>query len=108
MWFEEGNKLIADYLNWTMWNIHTNCYEIPKDFLPEDLLIKKFIALYPYQMKFHSSRDWLYEAINKIGDEVDDLDNSGLSRLFELGIFSPIEDVYEAVVDYIKGKNENK
>ena len=107
---QEGNELIVKYLDWDIWELDNNqsCYKIPEDFLPEDSICEDFEALYPWEMKFHCSRDWLYEAIDKIGDEVDDLDNNALSRLFELGIFSPIEEVYEAVVDYIKGKNENK
>jgi len=103
---QEGNELIVKYLDWDFWELDDTqgCYKIPEDFLPEDSICEEFEALYPWEMKFHCSWDWLHEVLYIISLTLDDKDS--LDRLLGCSIFSEIEDVYAAVIEYIKSKNE--
>ena len=56
------------------------------------------------QLKYHSSWDWLMPIVEKI-EQV----NEGVPKeLINLSLFSYREEVYKAVVEFIKWYNENK
>jgi hypothetical protein len=82
----ESNKLIADFMNYR-WNFGESFDEL----------------------KYHSSWDWLMPVVEKIWVsvpiDVREINNEGL-LIFEIGLFSDLRTVYEAVVQFIKMYNE--
>jgi hypothetical protein len=61
-------------------------------------------------LQYHCSWDWLIPAVHKCYDmapeTVREINNEGLT-IFELGLMTPIGDVYKAVVEYVKWHNAN-
>jgi len=62
-------------------------------------------------MMFDSSWDWLMPVVEKIETiaptDVKEINNEGLA-IFELGLMTPIEELYKAVVEFIKWYNSKE
>jgi len=84
------NKLIAEFMG-AEWH---------KDFFKDVCIISPSNISY----KFHKSWDWLMPVVDKV-EQV----NEGLPQEFiHLSLFSTINEVYEAVVEFIKNQNKTK
>ena len=112
---EEGNKLIAQFLNWKSDFIDTPNY---KDvvFEPDENHIAWDGAgcYYDYEMQFNKSWDWLMPVIKKIEHLEISLFNDSIHfqiqrhLLLTLPINTDILTVYSQVVDFIKWYNDAK
>tara|TARA_R100001460_G_scaffold78214_4_gene119193 strand:+ start:1148 stop:1831 length:684 start_codon:yes stop_codon:yes gene_type:complete len=87
----ESNKLIAEFMGHKIdWGFNKNSIL----YMPQKIVI-------PYKkLKYHTSWDWLDKVVHKIKE--DDLDFDVL----EIGL--PIDDTYEAVVEFIKEYNKKQ
>jgi hypothetical protein len=106
---KETNELIAEFMgaigtpkyNPTEWDIYiTGCLDVDSD----DENAKHFYT--PEEMKYHTSWDWLMPVVEKIKDmgydqQLDNIDNVLTCDLRK-------ENLYNAVVEFIKFYNQNK
>lgn len=95
------NKLIAEFMgaigtpkyNPTEWDIYiTGCLDVDSD----DENAKHFYT--PEEMKYHTSWDWLMPVVEKI----EQVHEGVPQELINLSLFSTIDEVYKAVVEFIK------
>tara|TARA_B100000780_G_scaffold278963_1_gene254655 strand:- start:988 stop:1248 length:261 start_codon:yes stop_codon:yes gene_type:complete len=85
---KKTNKLIAEFMG-AEWH---------KDFFKDVCIISPSNISY----KFHNSWDWLMPVLEKV-EQV----NEGIPpQLIHLSLFSTINEVYEAVVEFIKNQNK--
>jgi len=95
---EESNKLIAEFMGWEISIGHEGMYDLP------DGLSKDYHSLKPGYMKFHTSWDWLMPVVEKIEQE-----HQGVpQQMLYVNLYSRLEEVYEAAVEFIKWYNEQK
>lgn len=87
----EENKLIAEFMG-TEW--HKN---IDLDFFKDVCIISS--SNIPY--KFHSSWDWLMPVVQKIEQDCEGVPK----EMINIDLYSDINEVYEAVVQFIKNQN---
>lgn len=97
----EGNKLIAEFDGYTF-EPDSKLNNIKGVFRKEGKL-----SMLENELKYHSSWDWLQSVLDKIHDECK-LYSTGLKFFDRLTIFSTIEQVLEAVVQFIQWYNKNK
>ena len=99
------NKLIAEFMgaigtpkyNPTEWDIYiTGCLDVDSD----DENAKHFYT--PEEMKYHTSWDWLMPVVEKI----EQVHEGVPQELINLSLFSTIDEVYKAVVEFIKQYNK--
>jgi len=99
----EGNKLIAEFRNGILFHPRDN---------------KNIIAYRGVESvgsftieaaKYHSSWDWLMPVVDKISTiNLKQYEDDFIPQeLWIYGLFTPIEMVYEAVVEFIKWYNKN-
>lgn len=93
----ESNKLIAEFMGYNVEFVNDERY-----FTLDDMLE----SLSDEELQYHSSWDWLRPVIEKI-DSLTMPDNIHLS-IQGLNIFSSLEDVYLAVVEFIKWYNNKE
>ena len=98
----KSNKLIAEFMGMT--------YGDPND---DSVMIKmtsqgnKVVPI--ESMKYHSSWDWLMPVVKRIVSDVEldiDYEDEYREHLMDVVPFAKIEDVYEAVVEFIKKHND--
>ena len=98
----KSNKLIAEFMGMT--------YGDPND---DSVMIKmtsqgnKVVPI--ESMKYHSSWDWLMPVVKRIVRDVEldiDYEDEYREHLMDVVPFAKIEDVYEAVVEFIKKHND--
>ncbi len=85
------NKLIAEFMGWDIklpttipTNLHLSNLELDNKEI--------------FDLKFHTSWDWLMPVVEKI-EQV----NEGVPpQLLDINLFSRIDDVYQAVIEFIK------
>ena len=87
----EENKLIAEFMG-TEW--HKN---IDLDFFKDVCIISS--SNIPY--KFHSSWDWLIPVVQKIEQDCEGVPQ----EMINIGLYSDINEVYKAAVQFIKNQN---
>ena len=98
----KSNKLIAEFMGMT--------YGDPND---DSVMIKMTSQgnkVVPVEsMKYHSSWDWLMPVVKRIVRDVEldiDYEDEYREHLMDVVPFAKIEDVYEAVVEFIKKHND--
>ena len=98
----KSNKLTAEFMGMT--------YGDPND---DSVMIKmtsqgnKVVPI--ESMKYHSSWDWLMPVVKRIVSDVEldiDYEDEYREHLMDVVPFAKIEDVYEAVVEFIKKHND--
>ena len=86
-----------------------------KNMKTDNELIAEFMGMgifhyNPNQLGYDTSWDWLIPVVEKIHNvvpsEVSEVNNEGLA-IFEIGLLTPIGEVHEAVVQFIKWYNSN-
>lgn len=96
----ESNKLIADFMG----------YKWPSTDLYSDKEVKEITHSEIKKLNYHSSWDWLMPVIKKIENINHDsaviLEEQG--KVLLLPIYSEINKVWCAVVEFIKWYNENR
>jgi len=93
---EEKNRMIAEFMGIVESSIDGQFWTEKSH---EGFGIGKLVGL-----KYHSSWDWLMPVVEKIESV-----NEGVpQQLLNVSLFSYIEDVYNAVVEFIEWYNENK
>lgn len=109
----DGNKLIAEFMDCKINNeVCFDRIEIPLAHGVAARVGRKEYGLYevngnshnPFQLKYHSSWDWLMPVVEKIGK----MNEPFIHKLpvSKLSIFTPIEEVFHKVVDFIKWYNQ--
>lgn len=117
----EDNKLIAEFMEYKFDGIE---FIIPEHtiIIPFDCQPKKSTSLHcftttiykPKDLKFHSSWDWLIPVIKKIREiinvklNIDSFEEIKEQKLTLNPYDYDIEQVYKAVVEFIKWYNQNK
>ncbi len=99
---QENNRLIAEFMNLDMYPPHDDypllydCSLIDQD--PQWYALEEF--------QYHTSWDWLMPVI----EEIDHLEyeSERLDKINQALVTKVIEDVYNAVVEFIKWYNQNK
>lgn len=97
---QESNKLIAEFMQ-----DYIHIDDVGMYFYEQDKINHEGVptgAFYPEEMCYNTSWDWLMPCIERIS-----MDYEGLPELFfgHLSLDSPIEMVYEAVVEFLKQQN---
>ena len=102
----ENNKIIAEFLNLTSQVIFEQVFAVSENgktnFYKKD------------ELKFHSDWNWLMEVVEKIERLENNLKNetreefTQFQKVLSLPIYTKIEAVYNACVEFIKWYNENK
>ena len=103
----KDNKLIAEFmglydeisLDSIAGNIHS-WSDAPFFYITEDSKEKVMEGITEYS-KYHTSWDWLMPVLKKINEEIS-TNTRGLWRMITNPIEYNIEDVYDAVVEFIK------
>lgn len=91
---QENNELIAKWMGWVYRSDPFN------DWFVDGIPLGK-------NLQFHSSWNWLMPVVEKIGDLY--LDFPGrVSDFMRMSIGTPIDEVYKAVVEFIRWFNETK
>lgn len=104
---EDGNRLIALFMGYK--ESESGYYpEVPDEYDYKG----RVISVGPYQGDkplniFHQSWDWLKPVINKIGNLIETGEYYH-HRIMNMTIFSSIEDIWDACVQFIKYYNEKK
>ena len=113
---KENNKLIAEFLigTWNLDNLNMQCNteydlfsvtelgDVFADIEGDDPNAKHFFT--PDEMEFHTSWSWLKPVVDKI-----EIKHQGVpQQLLHLSLFSTLDEVYNAVVEYITFYNETK
>ena len=100
----KSNKLIAEFMGMT--------YGDPND---DSVMIKMTSQgnkVVPVEsMKYHSSWDWLMPVVKRIVRDVEldiDYEDEYREHLMDVVPFAKIEDVHEAVVNFIEYQNKKK
>ena len=97
----EGNKLIAEFIG-----LEKNDFGY---WINKDYLFNSQLKLFDFELKFHSSWDWLIPCINKIYESDWYYKWKDTSGQFEKEIFINtkfIEVTWEQVVEFIKWYNK--
>lgn len=96
----EGNKLIAEFMGYEY---------IGGDVMHYPYLRKgdEIIAVHN-DVCYHSSWDWLMPVVHKITGEIQQDYPLKTTMITDLAIHTPREDVWEAVVEFIKWYNSQK
>ena len=102
----ENNKIIAEFLNLTSQVIFEQVFAVSENgktnFYKKD------------ELKFNSDWNWLIEVVEKIERLENNLKNetreefTQFQKVLSLPIYTKIEAVYNACVEFIKWYNENK
>ena len=91
----KDNKLIADFMG----------LETPDGVYYEHLENEERSQLTHFVLlKYHTSWDWLMPILEKI----EQLNEGVPKQLIHLSLFSTIDEVYEAVVEFIKQHNDER
>jgi len=92
----EGNKIIGTFMRPEEFDGTSDCYFVIVDVYTADELI------------YHRSWKWLMPVVHKCFESTteDERSFAGLA-LFELGLFTPIDEIWQAVISFIKWHNEN-
>ena len=89
----KDNKLIADFWGMVLGDDGTMYYDDAENLFPPTPTDK---------LKFHESWDWLMPVVDKV-EQV----NEGVpSELWNVSLYSYHEEVYDAVVEFIKQHNK--
>lgn len=95
---EEGNILIAEFLNLPKRAETAVLYEV--------FLLNNGRYYAANKLKYHTSHDWLMPVVYKLYDTVpEDAQQFAGLVLFELGLATPIDQVWRAVIEAIKHHN---
>ena len=92
----EDNKLIAEFMGLKKYGYKDENY----------LVLNNHLS--PEQMPYHTSWDWLMPVAKKIVREIEldiEYEDEYRENLMDVIPFAKIEDVYEAVVEFIKNHN---
>jgi hypothetical protein len=97
-----NNKLIAEFMD---------LEEAPKgivnEYNPREYYVKEYnsgVWYLPEEMKYHSSWDWLIPVVNKIEMECEGVP----PQLLDCSLYSEIDEVYQAVIEFIKIYNDEQ
>jgi hypothetical protein len=96
---QENNKLIAEFWGMELGDDKTMYYDDAENLHPPTPI---------NELKFHSSWDWLMPVVRRIVSDIEldlDYENEYREHLMDVVPFARIEDVYEAVVEFIKQYN---
>ena len=89
----DSNKLIAEFMGMKLGDDKSVFYDDAENLHPPTLVD---------ELQFHTSWDWLMPVVDKV-EQV----NEGVpQQLIHLSLFSTINEVYEAVVEFIKNQNK--
>lgn len=113
----ESNKIIAEFLKWKKYEDGT--FESPSRFFWEDIhALMSWNSVRhdwkPSDMIFDTDWNWLMEVVEKIESLENNLNNETkeefrqFQKVLSLPIYSKIEAVYTACVEFIKWYNEQK
>jgi hypothetical protein len=97
----ESNRLIAEFMGWNIQNPTT----IPTNLHLSNLELDNGEVM---ELKFNTSWDWLMPVVKRIVSDVEfdvGYENEYREHLMDVVPFANIEDVYEAVVEFIKNQN---
>lgn len=114
---QEGNKLIAEFLCAEKLP-EVNNFKIPGFEIPAlryerygdmEAYLGTTDKFKLYEAKFHSEWNWLMPVVHKIYDITDD-DTKSFNGLviFEIGLATPIDEIFKAVVEFIVWYNNDK
>ena len=110
----ENNKLIAEFLNWEFDDL-SETFETPflKLVDPHAFGDEQFSCkLQDFELEFHSDWNWLMEVVEKIDGLENSLENESneyfrqFQKILSLSIYTKIETVYNACVEFVKWYNE--
>jgi hypothetical protein len=96
---QENNKLIAEFWGMELGDDKTMYYDDAENLHPPTPI---------NELKFHSSWDWMMPVVRRIVSDIEldlDYENEYREHLMDVVPFARIEDVYEAVVEFIKQYN---
>lgn len=99
----DNNTLIAQYMGYQHFKSSYGGWGVATD-------INDMSTWIPIeQLKYHSSYDALMPVVHKIFNTTDELLKAfeGLG-IFEIGLTTPLDEIYQEVVNYINWYNENK
>ena len=92
----EENKLIAEFMGLIESSIDKKYWtEKTKEGIGKGELV---------ELKFHKSWDWLMPVVEKI----EQVHEGVPQELIKLSLFSTIDEVYNAIIEFIKWYNKNK
>ena len=92
----ENNKLIAEFME----------LEASPKYNPKEYYIKEYNSgewYLPEEMQYHTSWDWLMPVVDKI----EQVHEGVPKQLINLSLFSTRQEIYQAVVEFIKEFNKN-
>ena len=94
---QENNKLIAEFMEWDVKRPTT----IPTNLHLSNLELDNGDTM---ELKYHESWDWLMPVVEKI----EQVHEGVPQELINLSLFSTIDEVYKAVVEFINQYNKNE
>tara|TARA_R110002167_G_scaffold48013_6_gene141930 strand:- start:421 stop:708 length:288 start_codon:yes stop_codon:yes gene_type:complete len=94
----ENNKLISEFMGY---KVMAEDKFLSYDY-PEDTNLNK--VMIDVALKYHTS----WESLKRVVDEIEMRCQGVPQELLHLSLFSPREEVYKAVVEFIKHYNQNK
>ena len=112
----ENNKIIAEFLDWEFDDL-SETFETPflKLVDPHAFGDEQFSCkLHDFELKFHLDRNWLMLVVEEIKDLEDNSKDKTteefkeFKKILALPIYTKIEAVYNACVEFIKWYNKQK
>jgi len=112
----EGNKLIAKFIDLTPHNMFPDELQAPFGFewIATNVNIRAMYAKEDNEFTsfedlflFHSSWDWLIPAVSKITRNEEFIEQENREYILDIIGYGHIEDVFEAVIEFIKWYNGN-
>lgn len=99
----EGNRIIAEFMGYTQTELS---YNEPVFSHPDHSVIT---AVPLHLLTYHEDWNLLMPVVEKIFNvTTEDQRQFSGNSIFEIGLFSPISDVYSAVLEFITWYNSNK